>query len=214
MLKMYIISIYLHEILSILSIFFSATCLFYGGYYIIWNCTIYYSYSILLVTIDVWCKFYVKSQKSKHFSKGMYTIQTLCICLFTMFLRAIHNCKKKLQRNISGKRMCIKIGIYVPSDMVSTWYHGCNRIWTEWVMSSRSSFLQIAPIKSKEIYFRDKIPKFIQSRSKRVTSHENNYLSLFPSHFITNSSLHKRKRLFIGSTQAHTPDRDHITLYV
>ena len=144
----------------------------------------------------------------------MYTIQTLCICLFTMFLRAIHNCKKKLQRNISGKRMCIKIGIYVPSDMVSTWYHGCNRIWTEWVMSSRSSFLQIAPIKSKEIYFRDKIPKFIHSRSKRVISHENNYFALFPTHFITNSSLHKRKRLFIGSTQAHTPDRDHITLYV
>ena len=70
------------------------------------------------------------------------------------------------------------------------------------------------PVESKEIYSRDKIPKFIQSRSKRVISHENNYFALFPTHFITNSSLHKRKRLFIGSTQAHTPDRDHITLYV
>ena len=50
---------------------FSATCLFYGEYYIIWNCTIYYSYSILLVTIDVWCKVYVKSQESKQLSEGM-----------------------------------------------------------------------------------------------------------------------------------------------
>ena len=107
MLKMYIIPIHLHKTLSIMSIFFYATCLFYGGYYIIWNCTIYYSYSILLVTIDVWCKFYVKSQKSRQLSEGMHTAQTLCICLFTMFLRAIHNCKKKLQRNISGKRIYI-----------------------------------------------------------------------------------------------------------
>ena len=124
MLKMHIMFIYLYETLSIKSIFFSATCLFYGGYYIIWNCTIYYSYSILLVTIDVWCKFYVKSQKSRQLSEGMHTVQTLCICLFTILLRGIHNCKKNEKKYFLKTHVCKNQNACALRHGFNTMYHG------------------------------------------------------------------------------------------
>ena len=44
----------------------------------------------------------------------------------------------------------------------------------------------LAPIKSKEIYFRDKIPKCNQDLIE-LSKIKNNYFALFPTHFFTDS---------------------------